>query len=645
MTYNDLKALAMQVEPSGDNLFRESSSIAKTSLELAILENKIDKHLCILKEKMNKDFYGDEDVLFFHEKINRCLSDIDEFLNNTVERVPLYRENKINAFFKAAYLYLKQIWDRIVAAFKRLVEKFKKGKTFKGGEKVTPDKEVQKETDAKIKKAVDEFVNNDDLKEAMDNAPDGELSADEAKHILSAISDEQKKSGEIVFAKNIYNTVYASQADIDDKRVLLDEVMKTYDIKKLSKMFVDHVKKSSLLKSDLAKYVRVLKMCKESDDIKYARTIMGNMMLEFASRTFFADETTHKVNFFDVEVTRLNRAFHTAEKKFSKNSEYGLNRALDTLFGDKDNDGDLVFDTLKVIDNLSKVVDSGDKDYIKPMRVPVQIYTGMFKALPNEDTLDKWGKMCFDIMNVDLNQWYGNQLGMFKSIAEGMSAFNKVSTAKPTAVMAHDLAENKMHLTDYQAYMTWSDILTELTGHEAMKNLAPSSMEKVSKAKLSAPDANFDLFNKVATYSELLDIIQATDEGMYNKVPHTLKPMVKDTNTGLDTAVLDETIKKATTLFQVRLADETSVSADTAKRVKESIAIRTEAVKEFMLAITNSLRIAEARRDNYRQIMTSFLEVLVADLGINQFGILTVIEHIVSDKYLLESALTEICGA
>ena len=253
MTYNDLKALAMQVEPSGDNLFRESTVVAKTSLELAILDNKIDRHLCVLKEKMNKDFYEEEDVLFFHEKVTRCLSDIDEFLNDTVSRVPLYRENKINAFFKTAYLYLAQIWDKIVQGFKALIAKFKKGKTYKGGEKVKPDAEVSKETDAKIKKAVDEFVASDALKEAIDNAPEGELTKEDIASILSNSTDAKKKSGEIVFAKNIYSTVYASKSDIDDKRVLLEEVMKTYDIKKLSRMFIDHVKKSSSVKGELSK--------------------------------------------------------------------------------------------------------------------------------------------------------------------------------------------------------------------------------------------------------------------------------------------------------------------------------------------------------------------------------------------------------
>ena len=645
MTYNDLKALAMQVEPSGDNLFRESTAIAKTSLELAILDNKIDKHLCVLKEKMNKDFYEEEDVLFFHEKVTRCLSDIDEFLNDTVSRVPLYRENKINAFFKTAYLYLKRIWDRIVQGFKTLIDKFKKGKTYKGDEKVKPDAEVSKETDAKIKKAVDDIVASDELKEAINNAPEGELTAEDIKNILSGVSDADKKSGAIVFAKNVYDTVYASQADTDDKRVLLNEVMNTYDLKKLSKMFIDHVKRSPLLKSNLAKYVRVLKFCKEEGDVNYARTIMGNMLLEFASNTFFADETTHKVNFFDVEVARLDHAFAKAEKKFSKNAEYGINRALDTLFGSKENNGDVVHDTVKAIDNIDMAITNGEKEYIKALRVPLQVNSGLYKSLPSDDVKDKWSGMCYDIMNVDLNQWYGNQLGIYKSLTEGLSAFNKVVSAKTNSVMAHDIINNKQYMADYQAYMSWSDILTELAGYNAMSGLAPSKKESVNNIKKDLVDGNFDLFNKVTTYSELLNIIQVTDEGMYNKVPHTLKPMVKDGKNGLDTSILDETIKRATTLFQVRLSDEGAVAADVAKRVKDSITIRTNTVKEFMQAVTNSLRIAELRRNDYRQIMTTFLEILVADLGISQFGVLTIIEHIVSDKFLLESALTEICGA
>ena len=132
---------------------------------------------------------------------------------------------------------------------------------------------------------------------------------------------------------------------------------------------------------------------------------------------------------------------------------------------------------------------------------------------------------------------------------------------------------------------------------------------------------------------------------MYNKVPKSLKSLVKDSSAGIDTAVLDETIKRATSLFQVRLADPDAMDANVAKRVKDSITNRTSTVKEFMQAVTNYMKVAEMRRTNYRQVMTSFLEVYTADLGIKQYGVLTVIEYILSDKFLLDTAITEILGA
>ena len=56
------------------------------------------------------------------------------------------------------------------------------------------------------------------------------------------------------------------------------------------------------------------------------------------------------------------------------------------------------------------------------------------------------------------------------------------------------------------------------------------------------------------------------------------------------------------------------------------------------------MKVAEMRSVDFRNLMTSFLEVLVADLGIEQYGILTVIEYILADKYLLDTAINDILG-
>jgi hypothetical protein len=46
----------------------------------------------------------------------------------------------------------------------------------------------------------------------------------------------------------------------------------------------------------------------------------------------------------------------------------------------------------------------------------------------------------------------------------------------------------------------------------------------------------------------------------------------------------------------------------------------------------------------YREMMTSLMEQYVADIGLHQYGVLTVIDNIVSDKFLMETAVAEICG-
>lgn len=649
MTYNELRALARQVKHSDDNLFRESSVVARTGLESAILENNIDKHLSILKEKMNKSYCDSEDIFFFHESINRCLDEIDNFLNDTVAKVPLYRENKINAFFKNVYLYLKAIWDKIKKMFFGFIAKFKKDKAYKGGEKVTPDAEVEKKVNKEFRDAVDAHMEDDGLDDIFErtfgNGNTDTLSEEDVKSILSEVTEAQKKSGEIVFAKNIYEKVYASAIDIDAKRLMLGELMNTYDLKQLSKSLIDFVKSHPSLKGDLSKYVKVLKLAKDSDDTGASRAILGNMLLELVSTIVFADGTTHKVNFFDVEIARFDHAFSKAEKKFSQKGSYAINRALDTLFGDKADNGDVAFSLVAVLEELNKVVEDGDKDYIRPMRVPIQYFEGMYASLPDEDTLNKWYSMCSDIMNVDLNEWYGSQLGLMRSIGDGLAKYNKVVTGKPVSAMANELIKDKGALANLKADYTWGDTFSDLLGKSVVKGLAPSKLEKVDKSRIVGKDGNFDLYNKAVTYSELLNIIQVTDENMYNKVPKSLKSLVKDSSAGIDTSVLDETIKRATSLFQVRLADPDAMDANVAKRVKDSITNRTSTVKEFMQAVTNYMKVAEMRRINYRQVMTSFLEVYTADLGIKQYGVLTVIEYILSDKFLLDTAITEILGA
>lgn len=646
MTYNELKTLAMQVEEPNDGLFRESNRFAKTGLESVVLENKIDGHLSILKEKMNNNYHDAEDIFFFQESIDRCLEEIDNFLNDTVSKVPLYKENKVNAFFKNVYLYLKAIWDKIKSLFFGFIAKFGKKKAYAKGEKVKPDAEVEKRVNKEFKEAVDEYMEDDGLDDIFERTfTSDSLSEEDVKSMLSEVTNAQKKSGEVVFAKNIYDKVYASAIDIDAKRLMLNEVMQTYDLKQLSKSLIDFAKSSNLLKGELAKYVKVLKLARDTGDTNASRTILGNMLLELVSSIVFTDETTHKVNFFDVEIARFDHAFNKAEKKFTQKGAYAINRALDTLFGAKDDSGDVAFALVVVLEELTKVVDDGDKDYIRPLRVPIQYYEGMHASLPKDDVADKWYSMCSDIMNVDLNEWYGSQLGLMRSIGDGVAKYNKVTGGKPSSMMANEIMKDRGALANIKADYTWGDMFKDLVGSSVMKGMAPSSLEKADKSKIAGKDGNFDLYNKAVTYSELLNIIQVTDENMYNKVPKSLKSLIRDSSAGIDTSVLDETIKRATALFQVRLADPDSMDANVAKRVKESITNRTATVKEFMQAITNYMRVAEIRRTNYRHVMTSFLEVYTADLGIKQFGVLTVIEYILSDKFLLDTAITEIVGS
>lgn len=646
MTYNELRALAMQVDDTGDNLFRESTVVAKTGLESAILENKIDRQLLILKEKMNKAYLDDEDVFFFHESVNRCLTGIDEFINDTVSRVPLYRENKVNAFFKSVYLYLKAIWGKIKGVFWKFINKFRKNKPYKKGETVSPDKEVEKEVNAKFKEAVSnvELINDSIIDELFEASIDKTRTEEQIKDMMSGVTTHQKKSGEVVFAKNIYDKVYSSKADIDAKRLVLAELMETYDLKKLSRQLIEYVKNSPLLKSELAKYRKVLQFCKHSNDTVTARTVLGNMLYALAKHEFFADETTHKVNFFDVEIARIDHAITKVGKKLNDSADYSVNRAIDRLFGNAEDNGDIIYDLTLVIENLSKAVANGAEDYIKPLRIPIQYREGLFNSVPPESVKNKWYNMCSNIFNADLNQWYGGQLGMFKSIDDEFAKYNKGSAGRTKSIMASDLIKNKSVMADVTADISWGDILRDLVGTANLKNMAPSSAETINKSKISTKDSSFDLFSKTATYSELLDIIQATDPAMYDRVPKTLIPLVSEGKDGLDVSKLDETIKRATTLFQVRLADEESVSADVAKRVKESITIRTAATKEFMQGLSNFMRISEIRRNELRLMMTSLLEVYVADLGIKQYGILTVIEYILSDKFLLDVAVSEIVG-
>ena len=647
MTYDELRALALQVEDTGDNLFRESTVVAKTGLESAILENKIDKQLLILKEKMNKSYLDSEDVFFFHESINRCLTGIDEFINDTVARVPLYRENKVNAFFKSVYLYLRAIWGKIKEAFMKFVNKFRKSKPYKQGEKVKPDKDVEKEVNAKFKKAIDEseFINDDNIDELFEASIDKTgMTEQQVKEMMGDVSSNQKKTGEVVFAKNIYEKVYASDADMDAKRLVLAELMETYDLKKLSRMLIDYIKSSPLLGTELAKYRRVLKMCVDSDDMTDARIVMGNMLFALAKFEMFSDDTTHKVNFFDVEIARLDHASKKAGRKHDGGGEYSVQRAIDKVFGDVEDNGDVIYDLIDVIEHLSTAVKNGADDYIKPLRLPIHYREGLFKTRPDEDVTNKWYSMCQGLRDVDLNQWYGNQLGMFKSVNDEFSKYNKVATARTKSIMANELPNNKAVLADVRADISWGDIIRDLVGAENLKNLAPSKKETISKSKVDTKYSSFDLFSKAVTYSELLNIIQSTDPKMYDRVPHTLALLVSEGKGGLDTSKLDETIKRATTLFQVRLSDEEAVGADVAKRVKESITIRTSATKEFMQALSNFMSISEIRRNEYRQVLTTLLEVYVADIGVKQFGVLTVIEHILSDKFLLESAVKEIAG-
>ena len=639
MTYNELRTLALQSSTKNDNLFRETSRVAKTGLESAILENKIDKELFLLREKMNKSDYGADDFVFFQESINRCLDSLDEFLNDTVAKVPIYRESKVNSFFKSVYLYISALWKKIKEHFFNFISKFRKSKPYKSGEKIKPDKETEVKVNAKVSDAVKEYV-DEDISRAVRSAGD-ELTPEDIKEMLSSTSTITNKSGEITFAKNIYDKVYSADIDPDAKRLMLDELMKTYDLKKLSKMFIDHTKSSPLLKGALSKYVKVLKVAKNNDDLAACRAIYGNMMLELASSTLFSDVDGHDVNYFDVEIGRIAHVLNSTKHK----SSYSLNTVLNIFYGDKSDEGNIVYDTLKAVDEIGRIVREGNKDYLKTIRFQLKYHDGLFKTLPDEDDEDKWYNLCTGIAEVDLNQWYGSQLGVLHGIDEGLSKYNKVIESSTTSIMASELEGNKKAWADVKAYMEWNDILKDMIGSEALKGITPSSTEKLDKSRVSSTDANFDLYNKAVTYSELLDIIQATDENMYNKVPKTLRSMIKESsNGGVDTGILDEAIKRATTLFQVRLADEESVSADIAKRVKQSITVRTAATKQFMQAVTNMMKVAEMRRIDFRNLMTSFLEVLVADLGIEQYGILTVIEYILADKYLLDTAINDIVG-
>ena len=156
---------------------------------------------------------------------------------------------------------------------------------------------------------------------------------------------------------------------------------------------------------------------------------------------------------------------------------------------------------------------------------------------------------------------------------------------------------------------------------------------------------NLDLYNKCMNYSEMLDVIRVSDKVLYEKMPSDMTTILKNTSKGMDVSVLDKTLEKMTTMFQVKLANEDDLGQDLAKGIKSSITVRLSMMNQLMKATTNYLKLSEQKMQAYREMMTSLLEQYVADIGLHQYGVLTVIDNIISDKYLTDMAVSEICGS
>ena len=658
MTYDDLKKLAEEANSQHDGtLFGESHRVSILGLETAILDNKIDRALLSISDKSKSGNYDLDEVTFFQEKIKYCLDEIDSYINDTVSKVTVYRENKVNKFFKDVWNYLVQLFRKIKAIVVGWFKKKKGTSAFKKGQTVNPEPQTEK---AKRKETADvarEYVSEiDDKLEDIDRffsdkSPE-ELREEKSDVIraLNEVSEEQKRSGEVTYIKNIYDKVYRADADIDMRRAALGEVMSTYNLKQLSSMLVKHVKASPLLKSKLAKYVRVLKVAKNSGDIVAVRTILGNLMLAVASESFFSDET--KQNFFLVEVDRIFAVVDKANVNI--NAHGAIDSAVFTIL-DNAEMGSGTFDYsnmfLQAASNLLDVYGySKNPDYLKPLRVPLPMVKGLNSTLPDLKTLEKWRNIKTDLMSTNMNGWYKGQLGTITSIADGLTKFNNAVDKNSVRIIADKLSDDA-NKTDLGAEAIWSVIIQMFLGEDTLETLTPSALESMDKSRfatikdITKSGFNLDLYNKCMNYSEMLDVIRVSDKVLYEKMPSDMTTILKNTSKGMDVSVLDKTLEKMTTMFQVKLANEDDLGQDLAKGIKSSITVRLNMMNQLMKATTNYLKLSEQKMQAYREMMTSLLEQYVADIGLHQYGVLTVIDNIISDKYLTDMAVSEICGS
>ena len=657
MTYNDLRNLAHKASIQHDGtLFGESHRVSTLGIEAAVLDSKIDRALLSINDRAKTGKYDLDEITFFQEKIKYCLNEIESYMNDTVSKVSIYRENKVNKFFKDVWNYLVKLFKKIKAIVAGWFKKKQSSSAFKKGQTVNPEKETEsakrKETSQVAKDVmsdIDDRINSVDERFAGKSYDELKEEKTNIINILNEVTDEQKRSGEVTYIKNVYDKVYMADASIDMRRLMLGEIMETYNLKQLSSMLIKHVKASPLLKSKLSKYVRVLKVARNAGDIVAVRTVLGNLLLAVASEDFFSDGT--KQNFFLVEVDRIFAAVDKANVNLTGHGD--IDSAVFTIL-DNAEIGSGNFDYSNMfLQAASRLLDvygySKNPDYLKPLRVPLPMVNGLNSTLPDLKTLEKWRGIKTDLMSTDMNGWYKGQLGTVTSIAEGLTKFNTAVDKHSVRIIADKLSDDA-NKADLGAEAIWSVIIQMFLGEDTLETLAPSSLETMDRSKfavikdMTKSGFNLDLYSKCMNYSEMLDIIRVSDKALYEKMPSDMTTILKNTSKGLDVSVLDKTLEKMTTMFQVKLANEDDLGQDLAKGVKSSITVRLDMMNQLMKATTNYLKLSEQKMQAYREMMTSLMEQYVADVGLHQYGVLTVIDNIVSDKFLMETAVAEICS-
>ena len=144
-------------------------------------------------------------------------------------------------------------------------------------------------------------------------------------------------------------------------------------------------------------------------------------------------------------------------------------------------------------------------------------------------------------------------------------------------------------------------------GEDTLETLAPSSLETMDRSKfavikdMSKSGFILDVYSKCMNYSEMLDIIRVSDKALYEKMPSDMTTILKNTSKGLDVSVLDKTLEKMTTMFQVKLANEDDLGQDLAKGVKSSITVRLDMMNQLMKATTNYLKLSEQKMQAYKR--------------------------------------------